>query len=111
MHGLKPAIAKRVTPPKPLGLGLNLSTKEMRKREFLDEMDWVVPWSALAQIVEPHRPRPKTGGPLFAIETTLHPIAFNNGLACATRRWKRRCTMCRCTVVHSPGRWREPPAR
>jgi len=34
---------------------------------------------ALAQIVEPHSPRAKTGGPLFAIETTLHSIA--NGLA------------------------------
>ena len=71
MHGLKPAIAKRVTPPKPLGLGLNLSTKKTRKREFLDEMDRVVPWSALVQIVEPHSPRAKTGRPPFAIETML----------------------------------------
>jgi IS5 family transposase len=27
-------------------LGLNLSTKKARKREFLDEMNRVVPWAA-----------------------------------------------------------------
>ena len=32
-------ISKRVAPPNQLGLGLNLSTKKTRKREFLDEMD------------------------------------------------------------------------
>jgi len=41
-------------PASQLGLGLNLSTKKTRKREFLDEMDRVVPWGALVQIVEPH---------------------------------------------------------
>ena len=64
-------ISKRVTPPNQLGLGLNLSTKKTRKREFLDEMERVVPWSALVQIVEPHCPRAKTGRPPFAIETML----------------------------------------
>jgi len=43
-------------------LGLNRSTTgQTRKREFLDEMDRVVPWSALIQIAEPHRPQIKTG--------------------------------------------------
>ncbi|VTU45425.1 hypothetical protein SRS16P2_00141 (plasmid) [Variovorax sp. SRS16] len=64
-------IAKRVTPPNQLGLGLNLSTKKTRKREFLDGMDRVVPWGALVQIVEPYSPRAKTGRPPFAIETML----------------------------------------
>ncbi|WP_454908026.1 transposase [Variovorax gossypii] len=63
--------AKRRTPPNQLGLGLNLLTKKTRKREFLDEMDRVVPWGALVQIVEPHSPRAKTGRPPFAIETML----------------------------------------
>ena len=44
-------ISKRVTPPNQLGLGLNLSTKKTRKREFVDEMDRVVSWGALVQIV------------------------------------------------------------
>ena len=56
---------------KQLGLGLNLSTKRTRKREFLDEMERVVPWTALVQIVEPHYPRAKTGRPPFGIETML----------------------------------------
>jgi IS5 family transposase len=56
---------------KQLGLGLNLSTRKTRKRIFLDEMNRVVPWSALVQIVEPHAPRSKTGRPPFAVETML----------------------------------------
>jgi len=56
---------------KQLGLGLNLCTKRTRKREFLDEMERVVPWSVLVQIVEPHYPRAKTGRPPFGIETML----------------------------------------
>ena len=56
---------------KQLGLGLNLSTKKTRKREFLEEMERVVPWTALVQIVEPHCLRAKTGRPPFAVETML----------------------------------------
>jgi transposase, IS5 family len=56
---------------KQLGLDLNLSTKKTRKREFLEEMESVVPWAALVQIVEPHCPRAKTGRPPFAVETML----------------------------------------
>ena len=64
-------IAKRVTAPNQLGLGLNLSTKKTRKREFLEEMNRVVPWSALVALIEPHAPRSRTGRPPFAIETML----------------------------------------
>jgi IS5 family transposase len=56
---------------KQLGLGLNLSTKKTRKREFLEEMERVVPWGALVQIVAPHYPKAKTGLPPFGIETML----------------------------------------
>ena len=56
---------------KQLGLGLNLSTKRTRKREFLDEMEHVVPWAALVQVVEPYYPRAQTGRPPFGIETML----------------------------------------
>ncbi len=56
---------------KQLGLGLNLSTKKTRKREFLEEMERVVPWAALVQIVEPHCPRAKTGRPPMQVETML----------------------------------------
>jgi IS5 family transposase len=56
---------------KQLGLGLNLSTKKTRKREFLEEMERVVPWATLVQIVEPHYPKAKTGRPPFSIEAML----------------------------------------
>ncbi len=44
-------------------LGLNLSTKKTRKREFLDEMDRVVPWEALIALIELHYPKSRTGRP------------------------------------------------
>ena len=61
----------RKNPMKQLGLGLNLSTKKTRKRQFLDEMERVVPWDWLVQIVESHCPRAKTGRPPFAVATML----------------------------------------
>ncbi|MEX3900723.1 IS5 family transposase [Paraburkholderia sp. BR10954] len=54
-----------------LGLGLDLLTKRTRKREFLDEMRHVVPWSRLIALIEPHYPRGKTGRPPFPIATML----------------------------------------
>ena len=59
--------AARRTVMKQVGLGLNLPTKKTRKSKFLDEMERVVPWAALVQIVEPHCPRAKTGRPPFAV--------------------------------------------
>lgn len=56
---------------KQASLGLNLSTKRTRKREFLEEMELVVPWKVLVEIIEPHWPKSKTGRPPFAIETML----------------------------------------
>jgi transposase, IS5 family len=52
-------------------LGLDLSTKKTRKREFLEEMNRVVPWAELVALIEPHSPRAKTGRPPFAVETML----------------------------------------
>ncbi len=52
-------------------LGLNLSTKRTRKREFLDEMNRVVPWTALVALVTPHAPAGRRGRPPFPVETML----------------------------------------
>jgi len=52
-------------------LGLNLATKRTRKREFLDEMNRVVPWSELQALVSPYAPAGKKGRRPFAIETML----------------------------------------
>ena len=56
---------------KQLGLGFNLSTKKTRKREFLEEMEHVVPWGVLVQVVDPYYPKAKTGRPPFPVETML----------------------------------------
>ncbi|WP_431261527.1 IS5 family transposase [Roseateles chitinivorans] len=56
---------------KRLGLGFNLSTKKTRKREFLEEMEHVVPWGVLVQVVDPYYPKAKTGRPPFPVETML----------------------------------------
>ena len=52
-------------------LGLNLSTKRTRKREFLDEMNHVVPWPSLVELVTPYAPEGKKGRPPFPVETML----------------------------------------
>ena len=48
-------------------------TKRIRKREFLDEMNLVVPWGQLVFLIAPHAPTPgaKGGRPPFAVETML----------------------------------------
>jgi IS5 family transposase len=53
--------------------GFELKTKRTRKREFLDEMELVVPWSELVALIAPHAPQPgaKGGRPPFAVETML----------------------------------------
>ena len=52
-------------------LDLNLSVKKTRKREFLFEMNRVVPWSALVELIAPYYPQGKNGRPPFALETML----------------------------------------
>ena len=48
-------------------LGLNLTTKRTRKREFLGEMERVVPWAALVALITPYAPEGKRGHPPFAV--------------------------------------------
>ena len=52
-------------------LGLDLSTKRTRKREFLTQMEQVVPWSELVDLVLPYAPARKTGRPPFEVQTML----------------------------------------
>lgn len=51
--------------------GFEIVTKRTRKREFLDEMNQVVPWVELIALIEPHAPAGKTGRPPFAVATML----------------------------------------
>ena len=56
---------------KQAALDLNLSLKKTRKREFLEQMERVVPWAALVALIAPHYPEGRTGRPPFALETML----------------------------------------
>ena len=51
--------------------GFELAPKRTRKREFLDEMNQVIPWSQLLALITPHAPSGKTGRPPFALEVML----------------------------------------
>ena len=52
-------------------IGLSLTTKPTRKREFLTEMERVVPWRELVSVVAPFAPEGKRGRPPFSVETML----------------------------------------
>ena len=55
-------------------LGLNLTTKQTRKQEFLAHMEYVVPWAALVELVALYAPEGKKERPPFAVQTmTAHP--------------------------------------
>jgi len=56
---------------KQTSLGLGTSTKRTRRREFLDEMDRVVPWSELVAQIAPFMPEGKRGRPPFPVESLL----------------------------------------
>ena len=51
--------------------GFELVTKRTRKREFLEEMNLVVPWTELTGLIKPFAPASKTGRPPFPIATML----------------------------------------
>ncbi|MFT3815808.1 MAG: IS5 family transposase [Acidovorax sp.] len=52
-------------------LGLGVTAKRTRRREFLDEMEKVVPWADLVALVMPYLPEGKRGRPPFSPETML----------------------------------------
>ena len=58
-------------PMKQTSLDLNLSVKRTRKQEFLAQMERVVPWAALVELIAPYYPEGKNGRPPFALETML----------------------------------------
>ena len=55
------------------GSGFERKIKRTRKREFLDQMERVVPWDALEALIAPHAPTPgpKGGRPPFAVQSLL----------------------------------------
>jgi IS5 family transposase len=52
-------------------LNLNLSVKQTRKPMFLTQMEQVVPWAALVELIAPYYPEGRTGRPPFSLLTML----------------------------------------
>lgn len=52
-------------------LGLAMTSKRTRRREFLEEMERVVPWAALVALVSAYLPEGKRERPPFAPESML----------------------------------------
>jgi len=68
MEGVQP---EKIQSKKQAALDLNLSVKKTRKREFLEQMECVVPWAALVTLIAPYHPEGRTGRPPFELETML----------------------------------------
>ena len=60
-----------MTPMKQASLGLSTSTKRTRKAVFLSEMERVVPWAELVELVTPYAPEGRRGRPPFSVQTML----------------------------------------
>jgi len=56
---------------KQASLTLKLSVKKTRKREFLDQMEHVVQWAVLVELIAPFYPEGRTGSPTFSLATML----------------------------------------
>jgi IS5 family transposase len=56
---------------KQAALNLNLSVKQTRKQVFLAQMEQVVPWAALVELIAPYYPEGRTGRPPFSLLTML----------------------------------------
>ena len=56
---------------KQTALNLNLKLKKTRKQVFLEQMEQVVPWAALVELIAPYYPQGKTGRPPFSLHTML----------------------------------------
>ena len=50
---------------------LNLCTRKTRKQVFLQQMESVVPWAALVELIAPYYCEGRNGRPPFALETML----------------------------------------
>ena len=52
-------------------LSLDLSVKKTRKQVFLEQMEQVVPWAALVELIAPYYPEGRTGRPPLSLHTML----------------------------------------
>jgi len=73
---------------------LTTAKKQTKREKFLSEMEVVVPWQALIDLIEPHYPKAsKKGGRAAGLRIHWPPccesIFCSTGTRSVTRRWKR----------------------
>ncbi len=91
--------------------GFELVTKRTRKREFLEEMNLVVPWTYSTGLIKPFAPASKTGRPPFPIVTMLRIHFIQQWFSLyVIQPWKRPCTTWPCFVT-SPSSMQAIPVR
>ena len=71
MFGRRQQAEASLAPMKQSSLDLSLSTRRTRKQEFLSQMERVVPWAVLVDLIAPYYPEGKNGRPPFALQTML----------------------------------------
>src|SRR2546425_11781315 len=72
--------------------GFEQYTRKTRRAIFLEEMEQVVPWGELCELVAPHYPKPGKGRRPVGVERMLRIYFLHSGSTCRTRGRKRRCT-------------------
>jgi len=84
---------------KQASLKLNLNVKKTRKQVFLEQMEKVVPWAALVELIAPYYPEGKTGRPPFSLQSVHNlwnqprsSLKSDNSARCAPSRVVIRCT-------------------
>jgi IS5 family transposase len=74
---------------KQAALKLNLNVKKTRKQVFLEQMEQVLPWDALVELLAPSYPEGKTGRPRFLCKPRFAFTSCNNGSLCPIQTWNR----------------------
>ena len=64
-------MAHKIQSMKQAALKLNLNLKKTRKQVFLEQMEQVIPWGDLVEVIAPYYPEGKTGRPPFSLQTML----------------------------------------
>ena len=75
-------------------LDLNLSTKKTRKQELLAQMDRVVPWAALVELIAPYYPEGKNGRPAACTTAWYSTSCVNPLIAICPSKIQWMCRRC-----------------
>jgi hypothetical protein len=70
---------------------LTTAKKQPKREKFLSEIEVVVPWQALIDLIQPDYPKAskKGGRPPYPLVTCCGSISYSIGTRLAIQRWKR----------------------